>query len=38
MEGCQGKHTFWTSTKNKKWRSFDVNTWSVDAMRIIGNG
>ena len=37
-EGCQWKHTFWTSKKKKKCRSFDVNRRSSDAMRRIGNG
>lgn len=37
-EGCQWKHTFWTSKKKNKCRSFDVNRRSVYAMRRIGNG
>ena len=37
-EGCQWKHTFWTSKKKKKCRSFDVNRRSFYAMRRIGNG
>ena len=37
-EGCHWKHTFWTSRKKKKCRSFDVNRRSFYAMRRIGNG